>query len=165
MEMKTDVESLAQCLSQYTDYLECSKKREVSNHYSKLPVHEVAENIIFQFLPVSKTKESSLLELQTRLEQVSDFQDVAIEDVLSIVDFRAKYNLISTIKSNSFPFPTALLSYSHGNNVGNLHFIWKVPSADETSFSEIQKVTETIKRSNPIFHTRAMRKEMFNVFG
>ena len=102
VEMETDVESLAQCLSQYTDYSECSKKRAKSNHYYKSPVHEVAENINFQFLPVSRTKKSALLELQTRLEQVSDFQDVAVEDVISIVDFRAKYNLIKTIKSNGY---------------------------------------------------------------
>ena len=165
MELKTDVESLAQCLSQYTDYLECSKKRAMTNHYSKSSVHEVAENINFQFLPVSRTKSSSLLELQSRLEQVSDFQYVAVEDVISTVDSRAKYNLIKRMKSNGFPFPTALLSYTHGNNVGNLHFIWKVPSADVTSFSESQKVIETIKISIPIFHTRAMRQEMFNVFG
>ena len=50
MEMKTDVESLAQCLSQYTDYLECSKKRAVSNHYSKLPVHEILFFSSFLFL-------------------------------------------------------------------------------------------------------------------
>ena len=35
-----------------------------------------------------------------------------------------------TIKSNGFPFSTALLSYFHVNNVGGSHFIWKVPSAD-----------------------------------
>ena len=31
MELKTDVESLAQCLSQHTDYLKCSKKRAMTN--------------------------------------------------------------------------------------------------------------------------------------
>ena len=147
MELKPDVESLAECLSQYTDYLKCSKKRAMTNHYSKSLVHGVAENINFQLLPVSRTKRSSLLELQSRLEQVSDFQHVAVEDVISTVDSRAKYTLIKRMKSNEFPFPTALKSYTHGNNVGNLHFIWKVPSADVTSFSESQKVIETIKRS------------------
>ena len=164
MELKTDVESLAQCLFQYTDYLECSKKRVMTNHYSKSPVHEVAKNINFQFLPASRTKRSSHLELQSCLEQVSDFQHVAVEDVISTLDSRAKYTLIKRMKSNGFPFPTALLSYTNGNNVGNLHFIWIVASADVTSFSESQKVIGTIRRSIPIFHTRAMRQEMFNVF-
>ena len=42
---------------------------------------------------------------------------------MSIVESREKYNLIKNVKSNGFPFPTALLPYSHGNDAGNLHFI------------------------------------------
>ena len=43
------------------------------------------------------------------------------------------------------------------NNVENLHYICKVSSADETSFSESQKVIETIKGSIPNFQSYASR--------
>ena len=57
---------------------------------------------------------------------------------------RFQYNFIQSMKIG-FPFPTVLLSYSHGNNVGGLHFIWKVAKADESSFSESQRVIEAIQ--------------------
>ena len=56
--------------------------------------------------------------------------------------------------------PTALMTYTHGNSVGNLCFVWKVNSSDESSFSDCQSVIERVKESIPTYHTRAMRREM-----
>lgn len=81
-----------------------------------------------------------------------------------LADCRSKYTFVQTMKTVGFPFPTALLSYTHGNNVGNLNFVWKVNSADESSFSDSQRVIEMVKKNIPVYHTRAMRKEMFQVF-
>ncbi len=68
---------------------------------------------------------------------------------------------MQTLKEVGLPFPTALLTYTHGNNV---HFVWKVESYSDASFSDSQPVIETLK-DIPVFHTRMMRKEMFNIFG
>ena len=38
-------------------------------------------------------------------------------------------------------------------------------SDDESSFSDCQSVIERVKESIPSYHTRAMRKEMFQRFG
>ena len=56
-----------------------------------------------------------------------------------------------------------LLTYSSGNNVGNLHFVWKVPSnkSIEETFQDGVKVIEKIKPLLPQYHTRAM----FEKFG
>lgn len=72
---------------------------------------------------------------------------------------------MQTVKETGFPFPTALLTYTHGNNVGSLHFVWKVESYSDTSFSDSQPVIEKLKEDIPVYHTRMMRKEMFKVFG
>lgn len=57
------------------------------------------------------------------------------------------------------------MTYTHGNNVGSLHFVWKVESYSDTSFSDSQPVIEKLKEDIPVYHTRMMRKEMFKVFG
>ena len=49
--------------------------------------------------------------------------------------------------------------------MGNLNFVWKVPSTDQSSFSDSQRVIEQIKKNIPTYHTRAMRKDMFQRFG
>ena len=61
---------------------------------------------------------------------------------------------------------TVIFSHSSGNNSGSLHFIWKLPSnATETEItsgnaSTVHKVQPLL----PSFHTRAMRKQFYNVF-
>ena len=76
-----------------------------------------------------------------------------------------KYNLMKAMKSNGFPFPTALVTYAHGNNVGNLNFLWKIQGDEESAFSDSQRVVEQLKQHIPTYHTRAMRKEAFHQFG
>ena len=53
----------------------------------------------------------------------------------------------------------------HGNNLGNLNFVWKVSSNGEAAFSDSQPVIESVKEKIPIFHTREMKKQMFQKFG
>ena len=163
-ELKNDVEELAQCVAKYTDYLESSRKKSNLNHYLTTPVRELSENLTFQFLPLSDEKPSLLSDLQNHLEKTPLLEYVAVEDYCP-GNSRAKYNFLRTLKTVGVSFPTALLSYTHGNNVGNLHFMWKVASTDDSSFTDCQKVIEAVKKEIPVYHTRAMRKAMFDVFG
>lgn len=163
-ELKSDVEELAQCVSKYTDYLESSRKKSKRNHDFTTPVRELSENLTFQFLPISNEKPPLLSDLQNHLEQTPLLEYVAVDDHCP-ANSRAKYNFLHTLKSIGVSFPTALLSYAHSNNVGNLHFMWKVASTDDSSFTECQKVIEAVKKKIPVHHTRSMRKAMFDVFG
>lgn len=164
VQMKDDVEGLAQCIAKYADYLERSNKRVKFNHQLPSPIRELSENITFQFLPVASSSIPILSELQKRLEDAPHFQYVSVEDVCP-TNIRKKHNFISALKTNGFPFNAAMLSYTHGNNVGNLHFVWRVMSSDESSFTDCQKVIDQVKGNIPIYHTRAMRRAMFDVFG
>ena len=160
--LKGDVELLAKSLAGYRDYLGQSSKKMKLHHSSPTPVRQLSESLSFQFLPKAVSTSMSglvvLLALRAKLEEISEYEYVSVEDMCTSTDFRAKYNFIQSIKKIGFPFPTALLSYSHGNNVGGLHFIWKVAKADESSFSESQRVIEAIKSNIPKYHTRSMKK-------
>jgi len=54
-----------------------------------------------------------------------------------------------------------LYSYSSGNSLGTLHFIWKVP--DDISAEDLTKhnheCLRQIQPNLPLYHTRAMKKE------
>jgi hypothetical protein len=59
-----------------------------------------------------------------------------------------------------------LLTYSPGSNIGNMHFMWKVPDDDPVDALErSQPVIEDIKKDIPVYHSRLMRSTMYNKFG
>ena len=74
-----------------------------------------------------------------------------------------KYTFLQSINTHGFPFLTALLTNAHSNMV-NLSFVWRVPVADDTTFSESQKVIEAVNESILRYHTQTMRQELY-VFG
>ena len=58
-----------------------------------------------------------------------------------------------------------MLTYSHGNNVGSIHFLWKVTDSSDEEFSRCQGVIERAKGDIPVYHTRAMKQALFAKFG
>ena len=57
--------------------------------------------------------------------------------------------------------------FSPGNNIGNLHFLWKVPEECYPAgvFEQSQPVIENVKLVLPQYHTCAMRAALFEKFG
>ena len=158
--LKPDIEKLAQSILNYTKYLQKSNKRMLLNHTSTSPVWQTAENTTFQFLPKCLAAGSSvaLSDLHDRLAASDMYEYTAVEsEVYCLSDSHAKYNFTKAMKSQGFLFHTALLTYTHGNNIGNLNFVWKVNPNDESSSSDCQLVIERVKESIPTYHTRAMR--------
>ena len=138
IELKNEVEQLANAVAKYTDYLEASRKKSKVNHTLSSPVWVISDSLHFQFLPVGDSAgPASLNSLQGHLEKNSNYETVCIEELkMCPSDSRSKYSLMQILNAEGIPFPTALLTYSHGNNVGNLSFLWKMKSVDESSFTE-----------------------------
>ena len=61
-----------------------------------------------------------------------------------------------------------LCTYSTGNHLGNLNFVWRVPDSDNVTEDAMAsgnaQATRIIEPSLPVFHTRAMRKHDFSLF-
>ena len=80
------------------------------------------------------------------LEEIPLLQYVAVEDVFP-TDFRAKHIFIQSLKL-VFPF---LLPY-YSMLMANLHFVWKVTSVEESSFTDCQKVVDGVRVKIPVYH-------------
>ena len=78
-----------------------------------------------------------------------------------------RHRFLSDLISSGLSFSFIILSYAPGSNIGNLHFIWKVPENTEPSvcFECSQPSVEFAKKQIPVYHTRAMRAMMFKKFG
>ena len=44
----------------------------------------------------------------------------------------------------------AFLTYSHGNNIGSFHFVWKVLDSFDADISESQRTIEKVKEQLPV---------------
>ena len=130
------------------------------------PIRQISDNLTFQFLPVCSTSASTstMCDLHEQLDGCSSYQHLQVEQYC-LMESSQKYSFMKEMKSSGFPFPTALVTYTHGNNIGNLNFMWKVQSNDESAFSDSQAVIEQLKQWTPTYHTRAMRKRMLQEFG
>ena len=54
-----------------------------------------------------------------------------------------------------------MLTYTHRNSVGNLHFIWQVNEESAPDFlTQSQRTIEEVKKSIPVYQTRRMRNEL-----
>ena len=116
------------------------------------PVRQISDNLTFQFLPQCSTCSSVLSDLCDQVQQTTEYEYVAVEDYCP-AEPSTKYYFFQKLKTSGLPFAAALLTYTHGNNVGNLSFVWKVHATDESdsAFSNSQSVIESVKQSIPVF--------------
>jgi len=74
--------------------------------------------------------------------------NVSVDDFCDL-DAGKRYEYIRAVKTG-LPFKTVLFTYKHGNNIGNLNYIWK---ATEDSLSSNQRVIKQLKPKLPVYHT------------
>ena len=76
-----------------------------------------------------------------------------------------KYEYLEKLKSNGLDKFAAMLTYKHGNNIGDIHFVWKVPDYSPEAFSRSLRTIEMAKENVLVFHTRTMRKALLAKYG
>lgn len=87
---------------------------------------------------------------------------VLIVKMISI--FRARRSYIDDLKKGvCLEMKSMLCSYSTGNSVGSLQFVWKIPDSGDMTAGNA-KAIRVIEPALPIFHTRAIRKQFFDDF-
>ena len=123
--VKEDIELLALSLSCYASYHTDQNKKVRNLHFSCHPIQPVSENLSFQFLPQCHVVDPLLHELDSELSKKEEYNFFVFED-LCPAEPRRKYEYLKRLKSRGLSESVALLTYSHGNNIGNIHFVWKV---------------------------------------
>ena len=122
------------------------------------------DHLIFVFLPISDTALITFQPLEQALQAKECYQSVQMAE-FAPHESTKRYEYMKKLKTCGLPFPCALVTYSHGNNIGKLNFIWRVDGKDESSFAKSQSEIERIKHMLPVFKTRAMRRAAFARFG
>lgn len=113
-----------------------------------------------KFLPKSTSvlTPTSLATIEEALYSKSKFEHVPITNFF-LSDPLKKHDLIEILTANCLRFPLSFYFYSLGSNIGNLHFLWKVPDECDAAavFEQSQPVIENVKLVIPQYYTSAMR--------
>ena len=154
--LKSVIQALATSISDYAAYLREQNKKMKHLQSLPQPVRSIADNLVLQFLPQCETMAAVLIELDSCLQEKNDFEYIVVEDVCPL-DPHHKYEYLQALKSSGLAMHAVILTYTHGNSIGNSHFVWKIPEQSPDAFSESQHTIEKmIKENIPMFHTRAM---------
>ena len=92
--------------------------------------------------------------------------NVAVDiDSLLPSDHRQRYDRIQLLKQG-ISSPAILATYVPGGNVSSLHWLWQTDATEISSaLQSCQPIIESLKADMPEYHTRAMRRAMFDKFG
>ena len=165
-QLKPNIASLAQVLVQYIEYLSQKNEKAKRYHASPTPARELSENLRLKVVSKAAKPHLSLTSIEEALANKSNYEYVHITDILPS-DPNKRYRLLETLTNHGLTISCILLVYAPGSNIGNLHFLWKVPdNIDSTQcFEQSFPVVEAVKQVLPHYHTRAMRTAMFRKFG
>ena len=167
LELKPIFLSLLQSISSYVEYLITKNKKVKRDHRSPTPVRELSTNMYLKYIASTNSETlASLVGIERKVENC-DFYELNFISELLPSDRTQKHRVVESLVSNGLQFNCILLVYTPGSNIGNLHFLWKVPSSAEVAecFECSQSSIEEAKKRIPIYHTRAMRTAMYKKFG
>ena len=141
---KSDIASLDQSLVGYADYLSQKNKAMKLCHVSATPVRELSSNLRLKFIPASTLTLTPTI--QESIYTKSNFEYVSITELLPSGPMQ-KHRTVETLMTAGLRSPCILIIHSSGSNIGNLHFLWKVPcDCDVASvFKQSQAVIESVK--------------------
>ena len=162
--LKTEIKCFAACLGDYADSLYVKKHRINFLHGSSSPARTVGNNLLVEYLTPRHSLLPDIAAFQEKLEGSGANVTIEIDELLP-TDHRKRYDVIQQLKDGLLS-PAILATYSPGSNVGNIHWLWIADATDISSaIQSCHEVIESIKCDIPTYHTRAMRKAMFDKFG
>ena len=139
-DFKPDVLALAESLAVYAEYLSTKNKVMKMQHDSPNPVQKISQNIR-ETASTSAMSSTYLLGNEEAIYLKSLFEYHHITPLLPS-DPLKRHRFVSTLLASGLKFSTVLLVYLPGSNVGNLHFLWKVP--DDANLSNIFERSQSV---------------------
>ena len=131
------IKEIANNLSSYCDYLDQQRKKASDRHQSPVPIRGSSEAEKFQIFnpnfPVKLAYVERYKAIHSVLKEASYFCPVFLND-LCPQDVRKRRYYLDCL-SEGIDVHAVMFSHAYGNNLGTLHFIWRIP--DETSPSEL----------------------------
>ena len=158
---RDDLLSLIESISSYSSYLQIRNKSMKLHHASTTPA-SFSDSTILKYINSNPVISPLLREVNNVIASSCCYQKICINDYCPI-EKRRKYIFIRELeKGLSVPF----FFFIHTHSC-NYYFAWKAPEHlhEEASTIENVRIIEEIKQQIPTYHTRAMKREFFAMYG
>jgi len=164
-EFRTMTEELAKSLHDYADFLAAKTKYQKLHHASLQSSSSVSDSMNIVYLSPVPSVSSLLMPIDAFLKEKPTYEPVFVRDFAPL-DRRQRYSYLQELKKG-LSVPVVLLTHTIGANVGNYHFLWKVPECFniQAAVSENNRVIQSIQDQLPQYHTRIMRQNFINMYG
>ena len=161
---------MAENLHKYAKYLKLQNEKMLSLQHADSPARDVQDAISLFTLPKQGRITQAVLEtlspVYRALANKELYEAVCLNELMPI-DSRQRYHFIQLLKATGCPGEAMLYTYSTGNNKGNYHFVWLIPSGGSSDDlqSRNASVVHTLNENMPQFHSRAMKRNFVRLFG
>ncbi|XP_078597452.1 uncharacterized protein LOC144873716 [Branchiostoma floridae x Branchiostoma japonicum] len=165
--VKDMVVTLGEGMSEYSEHLEKSNRKVQEQRKQLFPVRSVQDGNSSELRVVeAKVRhDPKIINRYSQLEQhLADTEEykVCFLNDFAPEDYRKRYTYISELQ---LPMSVELYTYKTGNNLGSLHFIWKVPPSKESrDFNLSNRLMHEVEKNVPVYHTREMHKKFNDRF-
>ena len=136
--------------------MESQQHRTAEHHESCTPVRSLSGS--WHLKTIEALKSTSPDEkyniLQGKIDTLDYYEIISLQDL----EPKDRYERRSWINSLALNYPISLYQYDQGNYLGNLNFVWKLPSVEQRSELQTISALEEVRRQIPIYSTRNMRK-------
>ncbi|KAI8485273.1 hypothetical protein Bbelb_370200 [Branchiostoma belcheri] len=132
--IKDMVVNLGEGISKYSEHLETSNWKVQEQRKQLFPVRSVQDghSSELRVIEAKVRHDPKIIERYSQLEKhLADTEEykVCFLNDFAPTDYRKRYTYISELQ---LPMSIELYTYKTGNNLGSLHFIWKVPPSKES---------------------------------
>ncbi|KAL5496676.1 hypothetical protein EMCRGX_G013014 [Ephydatia muelleri] len=162
--MKNDVEQLARSIASYADLLLDKRVRMEAIHSSTEPVRQISQNLTVMYTQSRVLAPAFLGPISELLKSLDPNAPIDLAKLVP-TDRRRRYEWVEALKQG-LDIPLMHVTYAPGSNVGNVHWVWHCTAENiDEALSISQPIIEQIKGDIPEYHTRAIRREAFQLFG
>ena len=162
--LKKDVEQLSRSLASYADMLLDKRAQIQEIHSSKTTSRNIADNLAVSYIDKCHRLSPILSSISDAISQIEPNTPLDLRPLLPD-DRRRRYEW-TQILQQGIQVPIVHVQYSSGSNIGDLHWIWQCTAANiDDALKICHPIIENLKKNIPQFHTRAMRKDAFELFG
>jgi len=162
--VKVEVELLAKSIDIYAELLSAKKSKISLLHHSSTPARTVGNALTVEYIKPRVCVHNDIRCINQAIVTAGFHVPVDLQQMLP-EDRRKRYETVQHIKSG-LSSAAILLTYSPGSNIISSYWIWFTQEDDISSvLQSCQPLIEDIKKCLPVYHTRAMRKALFEKFG
>ncbi|KAI8516352.1 hypothetical protein Bbelb_049330 [Branchiostoma belcheri] len=165
--IKDMVVNLGEGISKYSEHLETSNWKVQEQRKQLFPVRSVQDghSSELRVIEAKVRHDPKIIERYSQLEKhlaVTEEYKVCFLNDFAPTDYRKRYTYISELQ---LPMSIELYTYKTGNNLGSLHFIWKVPPSKESrDLNQSNRLMHEVEKNVPVYHTREMHKKFSDRF-